>query len=254
MMVIRVALTVMLAALSLASASARSNDAGPPAATRRDGATATQDWRFSLRPYFFLSGMSGSVTVDQFTVPLNSSFADLLDNVKLGGFVNVTAEKGQWGVNADFEYIELHAEGRGYTDTHLELKNVIGEADVVYRPRQAPTLRFLVGVRVYALTQNVRLLGEDLREIATTVADPILGAVGSWALHDRWDFELRGDIGGFGIGSESTYQLMAAFRWGISETASIPLGYRVLGYQIQKDEVLTQTRMSGLMLGADFRF
>ena len=229
--------------------------AGPAAATAIPAdSTLSPDWRFALRPYFFLSGLTGSVTADNVTMPINTSFADLLGNVRMGGFVNGSAEKGQWGLNADFEYIELRGEGWGVTDTVLELRNVIGEADILFRPAAAPTLRFLVGVRVYAITQNLRLVGVDLPQVSTTVVDPVLGAAGAWKLHDRWNFELRGDIGGFGVSSESTYQLAAAFRWTVGGTTSIPFGYRVLGYQIGQDEVRMDIRMSGLMLGADFRF
>ena len=104
-------------------------------------------------------------------------------------------------------------------------------------------------MRVYSVIQNVTLLGVEVPEANTTVVDPVLGAYGSWVLHDRWDFELRGDIGGFGVSSEFTYQMMALFRWGINDTLSIPFGYRVLGYQIRKDNIWMNTRMSGRCWG-----
>jgi hypothetical protein len=212
------------------------------------------DWSFSLRPYFFLSGISGSVTVDPLTFPINSSFAKIVQRVELGGFLSFTAEKNRWGVNADFQYINLYGESSLLRDTSMDLKNVIGEVDLLYRPEVAPTLRFLVGVRVYSVIQNVTLLGVAVPEANTTVVDPVLGAYGSWMLHDRWHFELRGDIGGFGVSSEFTYQMMALFRWGINDTLSLPFGYRVLGYQIRKDDIWMNTRMSGAVLGLDIRF
>ena len=64
----------------------------------------------------------------------------------------------------------------------MDLKNVIGEVDLLYRPEIAPTLRFLVGVRVYSVIQNVTLLGVEVLEANTTVVDPVLGAYGSWML------------------------------------------------------------------------
>ena len=214
----------------------------------------SSEWSFSLRPYFFLSGLSGSVTVDPLTFPINSSFADIVQRVKLGGFLSFVAEKNRWGINADFQYINLHGESSLLSDTSMDLKNVIGEVDLLYRPQVAPTLRFLVGARVYSVIQNVTLLGVEVPEANTTVVDPVLGAYGSWMLHDRWDFELRGDIGGFGVSSEFTYQVMALFRWGINDTLSIPFGYRVLGYQIRKNDIWMNTRMSGAVLGLDIRF
>jgi hypothetical protein len=219
-----------------------------------ENSVLSPEWNYSLRPYFFLSGLSGSVTVDPVTFPINTSFANILQRVKLGGFISFKAENNRWGFGADFQYINLYGESSSAEDTFMDLKNVIGEVDVLFRPESAPTLRFLVGVRAYSIIQNITLLGRVLPQADTIVVDPILGAFGSWMLRDRWNFELRGDIGGFGLSSEFTYQMIAEFRWGITETLSIPFGYRVLGYQIRQDDIWMNTRMSGAMLGLDIRF
>ncbi len=245
---------LVLALLLAAPAWARDGDVAVKADPLIENSEVPSEWSFSLRPYFFLSGISGSVTVDPLTFPINSSFAKIVQRVELGGFLSFTAEKNCWGVNADFQYINLYGESSLLRDTSMDLKNVIGEVDLLYRPEVAPTLRFLVGVRVYSVIQNVTLLGVAVPEANTTVVDPVLGAYGSWMLHDRWHFELRGDIGGFGVSSEFTYQMMALFRWGINDTLSLPFGYRVLGYQIRKDDIWMNTRMSGAVLGLDIRF
>jgi hypothetical protein len=231
-------------------------DAGAvaPADPLTENSEISSEWDFSLRPYFFLSGLSGSVTIDPVTFPLNSGFASIVQHVDLGGFLSFTATKNRWGINADFQYINLYGESSLLRDTGMDLKNVIGEVDLLFRPEAAPTLHFLIGVRVYSIIQNVTLLGFAVPKASTTVVDPVLGAYGSWMLHDRWVFELRGDIGGFGASSEFTYQMMALFRWGIDDTFSLPFGYRVLGYQIRTDDIWMNTRMSGAMLGLDIRF
>ena len=250
----RILLSLVL--LSLVGAPIRAQDSVPAKAitARTANTTLPPEWTYSLRPYFFLSGMSGSVTVEPLTFPVNSSFAYLLENVKVGAFISFTATKENWGVYADFQYINLYGESEGGLGYSLDLKNVIGEVDLVYRPTAAPTLGFLVGIRTYGVGQTVTLVGRELPEATTTVVDPILGGYGTWELHDSWDFELRGDIGGFGVSSESTYQMMAVFRWGLTPTLSVPIGYRVLGYQIQKDDVLMNTRMMGLVVGLDIQF
>ena len=86
------------------------------------------------------------------------------------------------------------------------------------------------------------------------MVDLIIGAYGAWTLTDRWNFELRGDIGGFGISSEFTYQVMGLFHWDINDSLAIPFGYRVLGYNILDDSLRMDTRMGGVMLGLDIRF
>ena len=214
----------------------------------------SEDWQYSLRPYFYLSGLSGSISVESVTFPINSSFSTLLDNVKIGGFVSITAEKGQWGVNADFQYINLYGESTEFQGTSLDLKNIIGELDLIFRPEMAPTLRFLAGLRAYSVSQNILLAGRTIPEAKTTVLDPVLGAFGAWTLNENWNFELKGDFGGFGISSERTYQLMGAFRFELGENTSVPFGYRVLGYQIKSDSVRMNIQMAGTFLGLDYHF
>lgn len=244
---IPIALMTLLAALP---ASAQETESTP----LEENITISEEWKFSLRPYFYLSGLSGSITVDPLTFPVNSSFSTLLSNVKFGGFLSFTAEKGQWGVNADFQYINLYGESTGPAGSSLDLKNIIGELDIIFRPELAPTLRFLVGLRAYSVSQSILVAGQALPEAKVNVYDPVIGAYGSWALHRKWDFELRGDIGGFGVSSEATYQMMGGFRFGLGENTSLPFGYRILGYQIKKDDVRMNTRMMGAYIGFDFRF
>ena len=232
---------------------------GQPAATEKPGSTSSaeaarpSEWSLWIRPYFFLSGVSGSVTAEPLTFPVNSTFAELVKNVKMGAFVAFSAEKGPWGLYADLQYISLAGEGTSTLGARLTLENIIAEADFTFRPSAAPTLRFLVGLRVYSLDQTLAITGQPEIEANTTVYDPILGAMGEWQLSRRWGFEVRGDIGGFGISSEFTYQMMVLFRAGLSDAVSIPFGYRVLGYQINTGGVSMNTRMTGLVLGVDLR-
>ncbi len=86
------------------------------------------------------------------------------------------------------------------------------------------------------------------------VVDPIVGAAGEWSLSDSWSFEVRGDIGGFGVGSEFTYQMLAVFHLKLSDTFAIPFGYRVLGYEVNTGPVSMNILMSGLVVGLDIGF
>ena len=243
---------VLLAGLAAIHASATT-----PARSqeRTSGSSPTpapvSDWDFSVRPYLFLSGVSGSIAADPLTFPINSSFGDVVDHLQIGAFLAFTAEKGKWGTYTDFQYIRLL--GEGTTDREfatLTLENLFFEADVTLRPTAAPSLRFLGGARIYSIDQTLSLQNGTRYEANTTVVDPILGALGKWEL-GRWGFEMRGDIGGFGISSEFTYQLLMLFHPHLSDTITMPIGYRVLGYQIKADDVEMSTRMGGLVLGLD---
>ena len=211
-------------------------------------------WRYSVKPYLFLSGVSGSITSDNVTFPINSSFSELVENLRFGGFVSLAATKGQWGFWADLEYISLKGSGSGRVPVDLILDTLIGELDATYSPSPGSSLRFVGGVRLFDVSQSLVVSDDPAAEVSTTVVDPIVGAVGTWDLGENWVYQMRGDIGGFGVGSEFTYQLMLEFQWQISESVGLPFGYRVLSYQIRQDSLWLDTRLSGLFAGLDFRF
>jgi hypothetical protein len=235
-----------LAGLLLAS-TAHAQD---PASVRSDSATGS---RVSIRPYLFLAGLSGSITAGSNTIPINSSFGEILDNLQFSLFTAVSFEKGRWGGYADFQYISLGAEGSGALGATVELKNIIGEVDGTFRPSRAGGLRLLAGARAYQVDQTLTIGANPSTTASTFVLDPIVGAIGEWSLGDKWDFEIRGDIGGFGVSSEFTSQLSMVALLNVSKSVSIPIGYRTLNYRIKDGKIFMDTQMGGLVLGADIK-
>lgn len=245
--------------MTTASAGAQTaSPEAPPLSTQASPpgqASGPEPWRFAVRPYLFLSGVTGSVTADPLTFPINSTLSDVVAKLKVGAFAAFTAEKGNWGVYADIQFISLAGEGSSARlDAELTLDNVIAEADLTLRPSAAPTLQFLAGVRVYSIDQVLSVTDEPRLESRTTVYDPILGAAGHWVLGEDFHFQIRSDIGGFGISSEFTYQLLMLLHWNVSETIGLPVGYRVLGNQINTGDIRMDTQMGGFVLGLDIRF
>jgi hypothetical protein len=104
------------------------------------------------------------------------------------------------------------------------------------------------------MSQTLTIGNQPELDASTTVVDPILGATGEWSLNDAWKFEVRGDIGGFGVGSEFTYQMMALFHASLGKTFAIPFGYRVLGYKINTGGVSMNVLMTGVVFGLDIMF
>jgi opacity protein-like surface antigen len=88
--------------------------------------------------------------------------------------------------------------------------------------------------------------------------DPILGAKAAWKLSDRWGFDLYGDIGGFGAGSDFTYRLGAGLGYSISDSVSLRGGYTVIDFDYSQGSGLGQidydTTMYGPTLGVGFKF
>ena len=88
--------------------------------------------------------------------------------------------------------------------------------------------------------------------------DPIVGGNFSQPLGRNFSFNLRGDIGGFGVGSELTWQLLPSLSWQFADWGSIEAGYRWVyadyesgsGPNLFKYDMLNQ----GFQVGLTFHF
>ena len=69
-----------------------------------------------------------------------------------------------------------------------------------------------------------------------------------------WAQGLEGDIGGFGVSSEFTWQAMAALGYRTSENSSLLLGYRAIGTDYTNDGFTYDIVAHGVALGFEYTF
>lgn len=65
--------------------------------------------------------------------------------------------------------------------------------------------------------------------------DPYIGLRGRYNFTDRFYFFAKGDIGGFGVGSDFTWQAEGAFGYELTESIYAELGYRALSVNYEGD-------------------
>jgi len=90
--------------------------------------------------------------------------------------------------------------------------------------------------------------------------DPLIGARLKWNLSDKWSMVLRGDIGGFGLGSASdlTWDLNAGAFYNFTDSFFMGAGYRILDIDKESgsgsDKFVYDVTMNGPWLAAGFTF
>ncbi len=84
--------------------------------------------------------------------------------------------------------------------------------------------------------------------------DPFIGFRGVYQLDDQWHLAARGDIGGFGVGSESTYSLYGALGYKYSERLTLELGYKYLYVDYRSKGFDYDLSIFGPFLGVAFAF
>ena len=84
--------------------------------------------------------------------------------------------------------------------------------------------------------------------------DPFIGLRGRYNLNDRFYATVRGDIGGFGIGSDLTWQAEGALGCQLTPRIFAEAGYRALSIDYDKDGLLYDVILHGAQLTVGIEF
>jgi opacity protein-like surface antigen len=84
--------------------------------------------------------------------------------------------------------------------------------------------------------------------------DPMVGLRLIHEFSERWYAILRAEIGGFGVGSELTWQALAGVGYRIGQNTSVFLGYRHLDVDYDETAFVYDAAISGVLLGLQFEF
>jgi len=223
-------------------------------------------WEFQVIPYLWMAGVKGDVTVKGRRASVDTSFSDILDNLDFGGMLHLEAAKGKWAFFGDSTYVKLSVD-RTLIDVGTELALV--EFGGAYRFAELPlgkdanrllSLEVLAGGRYNYLKSEVEILGLlDSKESQDWV-DPIVGVRLTAGLTEKLSLRVRGDIGGFGIGSASDFawNVVAALGYQVSRRITLAAGYRILDVDYDRGSGLRlfeyDVTTSGPVVGLAFRF
>ncbi len=88
--------------------------------------------------------------------------------------------------------------------------------------------------------------------------EPLVGAAVWWDVNDRLRLMARGDIGGFGLGSDLTWQVVGGAEWDLCDWAALFAGYRLLDIDFEEgsgqSKFAFDVQMHGPYLAVIFRF
>lgn len=84
--------------------------------------------------------------------------------------------------------------------------------------------------------------------------DPIVGARLKYDVSEKLALSLRGDVGGFGVGSDLAWNATALADYRLNECWKLFGGYRVLDIDYSNGERGMNARMAGPIIGAQYKF
>ena len=198
---------------------------------------SSKKFKVYLEPYLMFTSMSGTTGIGNLPntficVPASKVFSYL----KIGGMLYGEVHNDQLAFTSDLFYANLSqdASGKnGVLNGTATLKQFLWELEGLYRINS--WLEFGAGVRINNITAsadiNVITPGGGVKMSSSksnTWVDPLLVARLKKVINEKWLFQLRADIGGFGVGSQFAWQLQPDIFYRVSKLLQFGLGYRII--------------------------
>ncbi|NLH71692.1 MAG: hypothetical protein GX456_01405 [Verrucomicrobia bacterium] len=189
------------------------------------GVSEAGQWTFDASLYGLAVSMSGDIGIGHVNADIDAGFDKVLDNLEFGAMGTLRLGYDRWALTTDIIYMGLQGSKNGVT---AEFDQWMVEPTLSYRV--SDYFEVLAGVRYNNLSGEIRGPGvlptPRIPSGTQDWWDPIVGARSSIPLGKVFSFNLRGDIGGFGVGSDLTWQVFPYFGWRFAQWGSAELGYR----------------------------
>jgi hypothetical protein len=256
--------------------------AGTASIARAEPPPDEGSWDFQITPYFWIPATTGSLTIAGVEVPIDTSVADLFTETDFVFGLWAVGEawyQRRWGILFNGQWTVLEKDDIVITapvpplfptaqfdlTMNLGIFELAGAYDFGERSfgsaSGGPTWQVqpLVGARATVLRSSLEFLNGRKNSVTKAWADPILGARGRirFGNDNRWSWVMRGDLGGFGAGSDFTWNAvgMLGYDFHIRSVAStVVLGARALYQDFEDGAFRWDVTQYGPLLGLAFHF
>ena len=213
-----------------------------------------EGWSFDFIPYYQFKNVKGDVTVDGVTRSVDADYEDVDDLRNSGVAVLFSGRKGDWGFLVDWGWTEYVSFPSADELVRADIGTLEGTA--TYRWKSLSGLELLAGLRTYRLNVDYvdRVDPANNEDDDAFWLDPIVGARIVFDLGKRWEIWLKGDIGGFGAGSDLAWSALANIGWRVSDLVSLWGGYKYLDIDYEDGDFAYDASTRGFFIGLGFSF
>jgi opacity protein-like surface antigen len=239
------------------------------------GSSTSGEWKFEFTPYLWGAALKGDTEAGRLPrTSVDMSFSDILDVLDFALMGAFEARKGRIGLYVDAVYMKVSDSatarrtgpgpiGATLTATaDVKLEQTMLAFAGMYRLADGSTpVDVFAGVRYTDIDvdANIRasifgLAGRVERTGSKDWVDPYVGIRVQHPIADRWKLVGYADVGGFGVGSDLTWQIAAGINYDFSNTMNAKFGYRRLSIDYDKSNFLYDMKLDGLYFGLGIRF
>lgn len=226
-------------------------------------------WHYLVQPYAMFPNMRGETGIANLPLlSVDEDPSDIFENLQMGAMLYLEAQNDQWTFSSDVLFMDLGSDistDGVITDGGVDISQIGWELAAMRRL----TPNFELGL---GLTYNQIDVDFDLtldlpgpigpNEVSGGLEedwiDPTIVARATWPINDKWFFQARGNIGGFGVGSDLMWQVMADVGYRPSEKWFFTFGYRLIDIDFEDgsgiDRFVYDMQTFGLVTRIGFRF
>jgi hypothetical protein len=195
-------------------------------------------WHFLVEPYAMFPNMKGEAGIGNLPpAHVDEDPQDIFDNLQMGAMLFFEARNDRWALSSDLLYMDLEADiaaGALVAGGEVSVSQLGWELAALRR--LAPWFELGLGLTYNQIEADVNLEfnGPIVPPVSAGLTeewiDPTLVARATWPFGEKWFFQARANLGGFGIGnaSELNWQLQADVGYRPSAKWRFTFGYRVI--------------------------
>lgn len=222
-------------------------------------------WEVSWTPYLWATGLDGEVGSRGRTTDVDLGFSDVVKDLDGAFVLPIELRKGRWGLVSELILFKLSDQsgtpGPAFGSVEVSVNETLVQLLPFYRilPQDPVVLDLLAGGRLWHLSAELDftegVLPGLVAEATERWIDPIVGARVLADIGERWRVHGYGDLGGFGISSHFTWQLLATIGYEIGEGTVLRFGYRHIDVDFDDDEdgFVFDAGTGGWILGVTIR-
>lgn len=224
-------------------------------------ASQAQDWTGQVTLYGWGAGVGGDFTpfTGGPTLSFDKSLTEVLEDLDAAIFVTGLARRGDLVLFGDLTYSSSSRSGvvpPGIPASgEVSLGSLTLAAGKRFDAGGGTTFDLLGGFRAWRIdgSVSVPLAGVSLSPEKTFV-DPIVALRVNAPLSPDWSLLGYLDLGGFGVGSELTWQASVTANYQASDNLYLSVGWRHLFVDYRDGGTAFEGAMSGPVIGATWRF
>lgn len=206
------------------------------------GAADDKDWEVVLAFYLEATSISGTNTIGEDTTELDVPFSTIIDKLEAAFSGHAELRQGSVGFIADVVIVKLGDQDvtlpNGLTGD-FTFDMFILEALGSYRLGEVRSgaVDLFGGIRIRELALEFTFPGIPFTQgFDVTWMDPIIGARYMRQLHPRIGLVVRGDVGGFKLGSQYTWNVQGGIGISLTKWLGLLLEYKYLQVDYQEGE------------------